>query len=265
MAASRSNGRRWPHGALQWSLVGILLGAVAGQGPIGTDICGCQPATYTFTLDFGLICDDTDVAGPGINGTACLTEVRRQSDTSDEDLVPVTVQNIQIFELDQSLQVSSQTVRSGTFTDGSTFTYTSIISTMNSGSPPASLPRGLQLVITGLNENEESTVNTFVITYTNDCGVFPILTEGQTAGWVIFVRNEPAVFLTPTERPGRPLFHDLSPGSHATTNRTHADRRARFHSGSGCNDGSDSGPGRLQAPVLSDSQRHGLQLLPQWW
>ena len=167
----------------------VLLSSrvVVGQ-LIGTNICGCQPATYTFTFDFDLTCNDNNVeGGPGINETACLTEVRGKDEVPDEDLVPVTVQTVQIFELDQNMQVFSQTVRTGTFVDGSNFTYTSIISTITDLSDVAALPRGLQLVITGLNNKEESTVNTYIITYTNDCGIFPILIEGQTSGWTIFV------------------------------------------------------------------------------
>ena len=166
----------------------FVTSSVVGQ-LVGTDICGCQPATYTFTFDFDLICDDTNVAGPGINDTACLTEVRGEDQVPDEDLIPVTVQSVQIFELDQNLKVFSQTVRTGTFVDGSNFTYTSIISTLTDFDNVTALPRGLQLVITGLNNKEESTVNTYIITYTNDCGVFPIITEGQTAGWTIFVSS----------------------------------------------------------------------------
>lgn len=161
---------------------------IVGGQLIGTNLCGCQPATYTFTFDFDLTCDDNNVeGGPGINETACLTEVRGEDEVPDEDLIPVTVQSVQIFELDRNLQVFSQTVRTGTFVDGSNFTYTSIISTISDLENIGSLPRGLQLVITGLNSKEQSTVNTYIITYTNDCGIFPILTEGQTSGWTIFV------------------------------------------------------------------------------
>jgi hypothetical protein len=164
---------------------------------IGTAVCGCQPATYTFTFDFGLTCDDNNVeGGPGINETACLTEVRGIDEVPDEDLVPVTVQSVQIFELDQNLKVFSQTVRTGTFVNGSNFTYTSIISTITDLSDVSSLPRGLQLVITGLNNKEQSTVNTYIITYTNDCGIFPILREGQTSGWTIFVSGDVRICLT---------------------------------------------------------------------
>jgi hypothetical protein len=154
---------------------------------IGTDICGCQPQTYNFTLDFGLTCDDSNVAGPGINETACLTEIRGQDVVPDEDLVPVTVQTIQIFELDQNLIVFSQTVRSGNFVNGSNFNYTSIISTVTDLEDVESLPRGLQLVMTGVNRKEQPTTQTWIITYFNDCGIFPILDEGEREGWTIFV------------------------------------------------------------------------------
>ena len=138
-----------------------------------------------------MTCEETSVEGPGINETACLTEFRGQDEVPDEELVPISVQNVQIFELDQNLKVVAQTVREGSFVNGSNFTYTSIISTMTASLNPTSLPRGLQLVITGLNRNEETVVNTYIILYTNDCGIFPILTEGQTAGWTIFVRSLP--------------------------------------------------------------------------
>jgi hypothetical protein len=156
------------------------------EGLIGTDICGCQPATYTFTFDFNLTCDDTDVAGPVIFKD-CYTGILGQEEVPDAELVPVIVQNVQIFELDQNLQVSAQTERVGTFDDGSNFTYTSVISTMPDQLNPTSLPRGLQLVITGLNDKQEVTVQSITFIYTNDCGVFPVLTAGETAGWTIFV------------------------------------------------------------------------------
>lgn len=168
----------------------VFVQSATGQSLIGTDICGCQPATYTFTFDFGLTCADSNVAGPGINATACLTEIRGEEEVPPEDLIPISVSTVQIFELDQNLQVFSQTVRTGDFVSGSNFTYTSIISTISDLTNVQSLPRGLQLVITGLNNKEESTVQTYIITYTNNCGLFPILTEGQTQGWTIFVSSQ---------------------------------------------------------------------------
>lgn len=181
-------GSRVARHRLVFAVAGLFfLADIAQTELIGTSICGCQPATYTFTLDFGLTCRDGNVAGPGINDTACLTEIRGQKEVPPQDLVPVTVQNIQIFELDQNKKPFSQSVRVGTFQNGSNFTYTSVISTMTSDLNAISLPRGLQLVITGINSKEEPVVQTYAISYTNDCGVFPVLKVGQTAGWTIFV------------------------------------------------------------------------------
>lgn len=154
---------------------------------IGLDICACQPAVYEFTLDFDLTCADLDVGGPGISDTTCLTELRGEENQDDADLRPVTVSQVSIFELDQNLDVIAQTVKSGTFLSGSMFTYTSIIATEPDMLNPESLPRGLQVVFIGNNALNQAVVNTFAILYNNDCGVFPLLREGQIAGWSIFV------------------------------------------------------------------------------
>jgi hypothetical protein len=76
----------------------------------------------------------------------------------------------------------------GAFVDGDMLTYTSILSTSDSSWTAADLPRGLQFVITGMNVNREIVVNSFIITYSNDCDIFPVLTVGQQGGWVDFVR-----------------------------------------------------------------------------
>lgn len=176
------------------------LNLISGQDIIGVDICACQPATYTFTLNFDLVCSDTNVLPgmtSGINATACLTEIRDEegdddqgsNNEDDEALKPVSVQNVQIFELDQSLQVIAQTVRTGPFVNSSTFTYTSIIATLTADLDPSSLPRGIQLVSTGLNSIEQAVVNTYIILYNNDCGIFPLLFEGDRAGWTEFVSS----------------------------------------------------------------------------
>lgn len=170
-------------------LLMLATNEAQGQPLLGLDICGCQPAAYTMEFDFGLVCDDGSIDdNRGVNETACLTAVRDRATLPGDSLVPLAVQNVQIFELDQSLQVVSQTVKPGSFMDGDSFTYTSILQTSGIDSS-AALPRGLQIVTTGVNEEEESVVNTFIVTYTNDCGVFPVLEEGQTAGWITFVSS----------------------------------------------------------------------------
>lgn len=96
--------------AICWGILLALIPMASGQRMIGVDICGCQPATYEFTFNFDQICDDSNVAGPGINETACLTEIRGRDEVPDEELVPVSVQSVQIFELDQIQQVRAYCV-----------------------------------------------------------------------------------------------------------------------------------------------------------
>jgi hypothetical protein len=154
---------------------------------VGLDICACQPSVYEFKFDFGLTCKDLDVGGPGINDTTCLTELRGAENQEDADVVPVTVSQISIFELDQNLDVIAQTAKTGAFLTGSTFTYTSIIATEPDMLNPNSLPRGIQLVFIGTNALNQAVVNTFAILYSNECGIFPLLKEGEVAGWSILV------------------------------------------------------------------------------
>jgi hypothetical protein len=74
----------------------------------------------------------------------------------------------------------------GPLAEGDSFSFKSLISDgQRSAADP---PRGLQLIMEATNANGEKVINSFLITYTNDCAVFPVLTEGQLAGWVVFVR-----------------------------------------------------------------------------
>lgn len=161
----------------------LLIGSASAQ-TIGTDICACQPSTITFDLVFSLECDDTNVGGPGINETACLVETRG---STPSDPFPVTVTEVQVLELDQNLQIVGQSVYTDTFVDGDNITYTSIVKREPNTITGTSLPRGFQVSITGLSKTEESLVNSWVIIYTNDCGIFPLLEVGEKIGWVKFV------------------------------------------------------------------------------
>jgi len=183
----RSAPRRYRRRFLAAISFAFIHQSIISAQEIGLDLCACQPSVYEFTFDLDLTCDDQDVGGEGISATTCLTELRGQENQEDADLVPVSVGQVSVFELDQNLDVIAQTVNTGNYLTGSTFTYTSIIATEPDMLNPDSLPRGLQLVIIGINALNQAVVNTFAILYDNDCGVFPLLREGQQAGWVIFV------------------------------------------------------------------------------
>jgi hypothetical protein len=185
-------GRNPSHLSIVWNTVLLFLLTFKNEcfvlGQIGINLCACQPATYTMTFNFTLRCEDNNVTGPGIlPPPGCITEVRGQEVINQTELVPISVKSIQIYELDQNLQVVAQTYLEGNYLDGSSFTYTSIIATQTDQLTSTSLPGGYQLSITGLNDQEQVVLQTYFIRYTNDCGIFPVLVEGQTAGWTIFV------------------------------------------------------------------------------
>ena len=163
---------------------------IASSQELGVNLCFCQPDTITFKLDFSFECPGSNVAGPGINDTACLVETRDSIDAIT-DFAPTFVSEVQVLELDQNLQIVGQSFQNGPFFNGDEITYTSIVmqSPETVMASPELLPRGFQVSITGLNANEESLVNTWVVRYTNDCGIFPLLEIGDRIGWSEFVSS----------------------------------------------------------------------------
>ena len=176
--------------ANKWSLafaVLFLFQSLAGQ-EVGVDICACQPSVYEITLDFSLVCDDTNVGGQGIVDTACLIGTRLTDTENVTDLVPAQVSEIQILELDQNQDVVGQSVYTdGPYFDGDKVYYTSIVRKDPNAINSVTLPRGIQVSINGNNALNQPLINTWGILYNNDCGIFPLLTEGENIGWSVFV------------------------------------------------------------------------------
>lgn len=154
---------------------------------IGVSTCACQPATYEFTLNFDLTCANRDVqrGDPGIVDSACI--LNPQGSENVTDLVPLRVTEIQILELDQELKVVAQSTLRGSYLNGDVFSYSSITQTQPTMLNATSVPKGIQVFLTGRNAEEQDLVNFWAIVYDNDCGVFPLLNEGQQMGWTIFV------------------------------------------------------------------------------
>jgi len=165
-------------------LVSWLLPSAAQQ-EIGTEICSCAPNTYEFTLDFSLFCPPVNITiGDAVAATTCMVSPFGDPDVSD--LIPVAVQSIDILELNQNLQIMSQENIAGNFGDGDTFQYTSYAALPGEIVNPEDLPRAIQINIIGVNQFEEPIINVYLITFTNSCGSYPVLFEGQSAGWTRF-------------------------------------------------------------------------------
>jgi hypothetical protein len=108
-------------------------------------------------------------------------------DPEVKDLIPVSVQSIDILELNQNLNIIVQENIAGSFGDGDTFRYNSISSIPGQIVDPVDIPRAIQLNIIGVNQFDEPIINVYLISMTNDCQAFPVLMEGQSAGWTRFV------------------------------------------------------------------------------
>lgn len=107
-------------------------------------------------------------------------------------MIPVAVQSIIIIELDQNLDVLIREdvfIREsipGSFENGGSFTYESIAA-LPGPIIIQDVPRAIQLNVIGVNRFDEPIINVYLITFTNDCGSYPALVNGQSAGWTVFV------------------------------------------------------------------------------
>jgi hypothetical protein len=131
---------------------------------VGVDICDCQPSTITFRVDFSFDCDGSNVAGPGIDETTCNAETRGNENVTD--FVPTLITTVQIFELDENFQPVSETNYDAVYFDGAGVTYTTIVERAPDKITTATLPRGFQVVLTGLNAAEQNIVTLLAIRYT---------------------------------------------------------------------------------------------------
>jgi hypothetical protein len=169
-------------------LTSLLLTGASGQEipVIGIDICACSPSNYEFVFNFDLFCPPVNITlGDAVEATSCTVGPFDNPDVTD--LIPVSVQNIDILELGQDLRVLVQETLEGNFVNGDSFQYESITNLPGEITSPMDIPRAIQLNIVGVNVNDEPILNVFIITFTNDCDTYPVLFDGQSIGWTFFV------------------------------------------------------------------------------
>lgn len=177
--------------ALLLSLVNQRYYQALGQ--VGVTICACQPSVYTFQINYTSICTETNVLlNPGIKGVDCFQRGVGTDADLINDTVPVQINNINVIELGQQFEALSTTPFAGSFADGSTFVYTS----PNLATPEevnnlttSTVPGGVQIVLDGINKEEQPITNTWIILFTNDCGWYPVLDVGDNIGWTTLVRT----------------------------------------------------------------------------
>jgi hypothetical protein len=165
-----------------WCTFGLLSSLLTGAS--GQDICACSPSTYDFVFDFNLFCPPVNITvGDGVQETSC--SVTPFDDPNVIDLIPVSVQSIDILELGQDLSAIVQKNIVGSFVNGDSFRYEANLPDQMTS--PNDIPRAIQININGLNVNDDAIINVAIITFTNDCGTYPVLFHGQSIGWYFFV------------------------------------------------------------------------------
>jgi len=154
-----------------------LINITNGQ-QVGVDICACSPRVYEMTLDFSLTCPPILVEiGEGVIEGSCL--ITSFDNPEVIDLIPVAVSSVQFIELGQDGTPLSVTQETGDFRNRSVLTYRSV-------SEKGIIPLAFQTRAIGMNEDGDTLIMQWALTYNNDCGIFPILDEGESVGWTVF-------------------------------------------------------------------------------
>jgi len=147
-------------------------------------VCGCSSSTYTFVLDFGLSCSPQNITtGSGVSSVSCLISPFGAPTTN---LDPVIIDSISIIELDQFNNVIVETRINGEFLNGDSFSYSSILNNPDDITSSRQIPKSLQLNLNGKNKEGIMLINVFVLQFSNECGIYPIIQNGESVGWSVF-------------------------------------------------------------------------------
>lgn len=160
---------------------------VPSLAPVSGDVCNCQPGTLTLTIDYDMTCENSTIVtgDPGIKEARCL--IFSQSDLMVTDPVPVSVDSVVIFELDANLDIVNTTTFNSSFASGDTVVYESFAVTNTDEVAAGRVPRALQVNVNGFNAAGDDLTNSYVILYTNECDIYPVLNAGSTIGWTSLV------------------------------------------------------------------------------
>jgi len=169
--------------------VGLLTAALLPYPAVAqicaAELCACQPPIIEVTLDYSMSCEDANIEvgpGTGVEKFECTTEADPGTDITE--FVPVTrVIRFDIVEYGQNDQAVTQDGRFGfnDFPSGTKIAYSGL---QSFGAPITreSLPKRILWTFRALNGQSKAFNFAWSITFSNDCGVFPVLSEGQIPG-----------------------------------------------------------------------------------
>lgn len=210
---------------------------------IGTVLCACSPATYTFRIDFDNECESSNIQiGNGISETT--TDCNNLNSPGNTDFVPVVLSQIQVAEIGRDFNPVVVDTRSEMFLDESTFVYTSVTAQPGQVFTNDTLVSGLVITFRGVNNAELDIENNIQIRFSNECGIFPLFEVGQQIGWAELIDfSQPVVTFCPGVPTEPPSLSPVAPSttapvpatSNPTTNPTYTPSR-------GPSDSPSSGP-----------------------
>lgn len=162
----------------------MAVSGVNAQIPGTNDLCSCSPTVFSFTINLSLTCDDSNIVeNGGIADVSCLGPTALD-ETDPSDTVPVSITTVFILELNEEGVLKSTTLQ-GPFADGETIEYASISTYRNLTS--SYFPHGIQVSLQGLNQANQTVLNTWAVDYTNDCSFVPVFPEDAQIGITQFV------------------------------------------------------------------------------
>ena len=162
----------------------FLLLASPSRAEVGTTICACSPQVYEFTLDFSLTCENTQLDGAGIEEFECVIAPFQTG--VEIDLVPASVETIDFVEFDQALGRIAESSLFGTYLDGSTISYASV-SAKPEDITVSSVPKSLQITMLAQNSIGQPLLMTWLASFSNSCGEYPVVSTGNQIGWTRIV------------------------------------------------------------------------------
>lgn len=166
----------------------FLLGGVNGA-----DVCTCQPSKFSLSIDTSLTCETSTISSvnPGIQDTTCI--VQSSSGTRKTE-TPTQIVSIEISELNQELNKIRTSVFNDTFVSGDKIRFASRMSSsvynLHDVDDVTARPKGLQATIIGIDNDGLEITNNWVLLFSNECNIYPVISTGQQIGWTKFVSKE---------------------------------------------------------------------------
>lgn len=163
--------------------------------------CVCQPSHWEFTLDFSSSTDCTATnwqTGSGIASLACASRsTNRQSSvpTILEVVDSVTIQefnakHVELKKNEDDVDDESGPNVQGPFWNGESFSYTSMVSNLETTTSSSSLPSAITVHVFGVTPKQEMCEFEFTIYFSNDCNAaYPVINAGDYIGPITVVRT----------------------------------------------------------------------------